>query len=626
MADDVFGIVGTTQAGNFHVEQVVAEGGFGVVYRAIHAGFRAPVALKCLKVSEAKTPRERQLFLEKFREEAQLLFRLSASIPEVVRPLHVDVLHLKRGEFVPFLALEWLDGESLDRVIDRRRLHGEAPIPLHKLMKMMRPIAQAIARAHRFPSPGGTVSIIHRDLKPENIFITNQEGVERLKILDYGIAQAKSLAEQAVGRVTNGDPLNAFSPAYGAPEQWAPKRFGQTGTWTDVWGLALTMVEALVGRQVIEGEAQAMMGTALDVKRRPTPRTEGLGIAPEVDAVFERALAVSPRDRTRDIETFWSELEAALGLAPTFGPRGSALDDAYAASPPPPSSSMRAPGPAKHAAHVWLDTPRDSGSLELDLDVAPASMRAPRGSRRDGPESSARPPPPSDSAGLEMDLPEAPPSARGRALMGAVGDGCPGSARGRAGAAGFAEATPVGAIPRAGGVGGMESAPPSARARAGAMGSMASIASPPPLEVALGASPRTTSMPPSMRPLSDLPSARYGSDMPSARYGSEMPSARYGSEMPSARYRLPPRSPSDMRPRPAADPKQRPAPTLLQQLGLPVACIVFACLLTVADLIMKSSGQGLSFGPVRSFWVAGVLLLFGVGLFFWRMLGDPNDA
>jgi serine/threonine-protein kinase len=81
-----------------------------------------------------------------------------------------------------------------------------------------------------------------------------------------------------------------------------------------------------------------------------------------------------------------------------------------------------------------------------------------------------------------------------------------------------------------------------------------------------------------------------------------------------------------MRPRPAADPKQRPAPTLLQQLGLPVACIVFACLLTVADLIMKSSGQGLSFGPVRSFWVAGVLLLFGVGLFFWRMLGDPNDA
>ncbi|WP_437300967.1 serine/threonine protein kinase [Sorangium sp. So ce426] len=590
MADDVFGIVGTTQAGNFHVEQVVAEGGFGVVYRALHAGFRAPVALKCLKVSEAKTPRERQLFLEKFREEAQLLFRLSASIPEVVRPLHVDVLHLKRGEFVPFLALEWLEGESLDKVIDRRRLKGEPPIPLHRLMKLMRPIAQAIARAHRFPSPNGTVSIIHRDLKPENIFITTQEGTERLKILDYGIAQAKTLAEQAVGRVTNGDPLNAFSPAYGAPEQWAPKRFGQAGTWTDVWGLALTMVEALVGRQVIDGEAQAMMGTALDVKRRPTPRAEGANIPPEVDAVFERALAVSPRDRTRDIEAFWTELEAAMGLPATFG-RTAAQDDGYSV-PPPPSSSMRAAPQVKRAAHVWLDTPSDAGSLELDLDVAPASMRSPRGGRREGPASSVRPPPPSDSAGLEMDLPEAPQSPHSRGMGALVPESMPTSARGRGS---FAEATPVGALPRGGG---MESAAPSMLGRGGGMGGM--IESTPPLEMALSVAPRTATSvaPAAVRSLSDMPSSRY---------------------RPTAR------PPADARPRPP-DPKPLGGPTLLQQLGLPVACIVFACVVTVADLIMKQSGEALSFGPVRSFWVAGVLLLFGVGLFFWRMLGDAGDA
>src|SRR5689334_1971676 len=110
---DVFGIVGTTQAGNFHVEAVVAEGGFGVVYRAQHGGFRAPVALKCLKIPETLTERQREVFLEKFREEAEILFRLSASIPEVVRPLHVDLLDQKGGAgFVPFLAMEWLDGES----------------------------------------------------------------------------------------------------------------------------------------------------------------------------------------------------------------------------------------------------------------------------------------------------------------------------------------------------------------------------------------------------------------------------------------------------------------------------------------------------------------------------------
>ena len=438
------------------------------------------------------------------------------------------------------------------------------------------------------------MAIIHRDLKPENIFITTQDGDgARSKILDFGIAQAKS-ARRAGRR-----PGDERRPAERVHARRTARRSsgrrsgsGRPGPWTDVWGLALTMVEALVGRQVIDGEAQAMMGTALDVKRRPTPRTEGASVPPEVDAVFERALAVSPRDRTRDIETFWTELEAAMGLAPTFG-RAAALEDAYS-TPPPPSSSMRAPQ-VKRAAHVWLDTPRDSGSLEIDLDVAPASMRSPRGGRRDGPASSVRPVPPPDSAGLEMDLPEATPSARGRGMGALVADSVPTSARGRAvrdERTGFAEATPVGGLPRAGG---MESAPPSMHARGGGM-----MESTPPLEMALSVAPRATSVPPAaVRPLSDMPSARY---------------------RPTAR------PPADVRPRPP-DPKPIAAgPTLLQQLGLPVACIVFACVVTVADLIMKQSGEALSFGPVRSFWVAGVLLLFGVGLFFWRMLGDPGDA
>jgi eukaryotic-like serine/threonine-protein kinase len=586
MADDVFGIVGTTQAGNFHVEQVVAEGGFGVVYRALHAGFRAPVALKCLKVSEARTSRERDLFLEKFREEAQLLFRLSALIPEVVRPLHVDVLHLKDGQFVPFLALEWLEGESLDKVIDRRRIQGEPPIPLQKLMKMMRPIAHAIARAHRFSSPTGTISIIHRDLKPENIFITTQEGVDRLKILDYGIAQAKSLAEQAVGRVTNTDKLNAFSPAYGAPEQWVPKRFGQTGTWTDVWGLALTMVEALVGRQVVEGEPQAMMGTALDTRRRPTPRAEGANISPEIDAVFERALAVDPRDRTRDIETFWSELESALGLALSLGLRSGGQEDAYA-TVPPPSASMRSPAAKPRVSHVWLDAPKESGSLELDLDSAPASIRSSM-ARREG-SVSVRPPP--SDAGMEMDLPEGPPpSVRGRLGI-AAPDSIPASVRGRVG------------VP--------DSGPASAHLLGGASG------------------PEAGSTITRSRHIGDSTATPVLTS--SGRVHDAMAFETDFSASPRATARVPSLPPTSMRPppetvRPPAEPPPRAAQGLVRQIGVPVLFIVFACALTVTDLIMKSSGPGLSFGPVRSFWVAGVLLLFGVGLFFWRVLEDPGDA
>ncbi len=107
-----FGIVGTTQ-GAFKVERVVAEGGFGVVYRAYHEAFRAPVALKCLKVPATLPEQLRVQFLDKFREEAELLFRLSAAIPAVVRPLHHDVISAATGAFVPFIALERLEGRTL---------------------------------------------------------------------------------------------------------------------------------------------------------------------------------------------------------------------------------------------------------------------------------------------------------------------------------------------------------------------------------------------------------------------------------------------------------------------------------------------------------------------------------
>ena len=66
------------------------------------------------------------------------------------------------------------------------------------------------------------------------------------KVLDFVIAKVKNATNQMVGRQSAADsPMSAFTPAYGAPEQWIPKSYGQSGPWTDVWGLALTAVEAL---------------------------------------------------------------------------------------------------------------------------------------------------------------------------------------------------------------------------------------------------------------------------------------------------------------------------------------------------------------------------------------------
>ena len=323
MAEDYFGIVGTTQAGAYRVEAVVAEGGFGVVYRAYHDAFQAPVALKCLKIPMAMNSEHQAEFLVKFREEAALLFRLSASIPAVVRPLHVDRLITPDGRFVPFMALEWLEGEGLDQMINRRAAAGMPALGFKKVVRLLSPVARALARAHHFPGPNGPVAIIHRDIKPDNIFIARVNGEEVVKIFDFGIAKARSVATQVAGKVSQGGSMTAFTPGYGAPEQWLPKRFGQTGPWTDVFGLALTVLEASSGRAIIDGDTAGMMGTACDEKRRPSPRNEGMEVTDDLEAVFLGALAVDPRRRYPDAGAFWDALETALGLemsaTPTMG-------------------------------------------------------------------------------------------------------------------------------------------------------------------------------------------------------------------------------------------------------------------------------------------------------------------
>jgi serine/threonine-protein kinase len=338
MADDVFEIVGTVVGGAFNVEAVVAEGGFAVVYRAYHAAFHAPVALKCLKVPTVRRVDQRE-FLERFREEGEVMFRLSQSIPAVVRPLHVDAFETASGVFVPYMALEWLDGESLDVTIARRRADGLHPMNPKRVIRLLAPVARALQRAHNFPGKDGPISIVHRDLKPDNIVIATVNNEEVVKILDFGIAKVKSAATAVAGRQSQDDPgAVPFTPGYAAPEQWFPKRYGQSGPWTDVWGLALCAVEAMSGKPAIDGDHAAMMGTAVDERRRPTPGAEGVRVSDEVEAVFERALAVDPRHRYNDVGTFWDSLEDALGLPSSralAGVGGQSMLDPRSDGPPP---------------------------------------------------------------------------------------------------------------------------------------------------------------------------------------------------------------------------------------------------------------------------------------------------
>ncbi|NUO53609.1 MAG: serine/threonine protein kinase [Polyangiaceae bacterium] len=404
---DPFGIAGTVQARFFRVEKAVAEGGFGVVYRAHHEVFRAPVALKCLKVPEAMSEKDRDAFLEKFRSEAELLFRLSAALPEIVRPLQFGVLDTP--QFVPFMALEWLQGQTLDTLV------RDKPLKLADAVELMTPVARALARAHHFTDSAATttIAIIHRDMKPENVFVTTVDGERRVKILDFGIARVRADAGALAGKQTQGETLNAFSPAYAAPEQWHPESFGSTGPWTDVYGFALTMTQALCGFPPIQGDLTAMMGGALNPTWRPTPRNKGAKISDAAEAAFQRALSVDPQTRTQSIEAFWSQLESAMGKKPSLTQRRSAanLEEEVAKIPslapapapdlefsppqiPPPAPMPKLPLPEPSSMFDDADIP-----ARFDIDVKRSAPTRPRPARYEPPAGPYIPPGPTVSLG-----------------------------------------------------------------------------------------------------------------------------------------------------------------------------------------------------------------------------------
>ncbi len=379
MSEDVFGIVGTVQAGIFRVEQVVAEGGFAVVYRAHHEGFRAKVALKCLKVPDAMSEAQRAAFLEKFREEGELLFRLSAIVPAVVRPLHVDVLVLG-PQIVPFLALEWLDGEGLDHIIEKRRAQGKAPLDIKRLVAFLQPAAQALSQAHQVPGPEGPIVIVHRDIKPDNIFVAKAPEGEVVKILDFGIARTKSSAQLDAGEVTSSGALDAFTPGYAAPEQWLPQQYGQAGPWTDVFGLAATMIEALTGRgPFVAADLATIAERTNDPSRRPTPRAMGVSVPDAVERAFRSALAVDPRERTRSIAAFWTELETALGMPASIKmteTRAPARSLTGTSDPPPPM------GGSKMAPTMMVPVGSHPAPDGRERSMSPGRIRKPEGELR----------------------------------------------------------------------------------------------------------------------------------------------------------------------------------------------------------------------------------------------------
>lgn len=344
MGHDPFGLIGLDVEGKYRVDEVVAEGGFAVLYRAVNLRLRVPVALKCLKVRANTAGAERDRFLERFLAEGQVLHRLSRGTLGIVQALDAGALVTASGEWVPYLVLEWLEGQTLTEELEERTRSGAGERPLEAAMSCLEPAVLALDYAHH-------QGITHRDIKPDNLFFALIGGVRTLKIVDFGIAKVvDEVALLTPTSETMSMQSRAYSPPYAAPEQFDPK-LGATGPWTDVYALALVLVETVTGRRGTVGStALELRDRAMDQERRPTFSSQGVKVSEAVERVMARALAVDPRNRQRTAGEFWKALRAAMSQSaakpapPAEGSRSVATETADVIDRNSPASAKAAPG------------------------------------------------------------------------------------------------------------------------------------------------------------------------------------------------------------------------------------------------------------------------------------------
>jgi serine/threonine protein kinase len=278
------GLSGTTIGGKYRLISQIGRGGMGEVWRAEHLGWSAPVAIKLMNPDVAALPEARA----RFDQEARLAAELRS--PHVVQLLDHgvdDVTHM------PFLVMELLEGESLDRRL--RRLGQLSPPETYEIVSQL---VRALSRAHE-------AGIVHRDLKPENIFLVRDDEHSVVKVLDFGIAkESRSLGTPRLtrpGRVLG-------TPFYMSPEQF--RGSVEIDQRADVWSLSAIVCECLTGKRPFEasdfGElALLLLGSA----QRPLPSE--LGPVPDgFDAWFERATHSDIERRFQSVRELGGSLAA----------------------------------------------------------------------------------------------------------------------------------------------------------------------------------------------------------------------------------------------------------------------------------------------------------------------------
>ncbi len=304
-------LVGRRLRDRYVLDRLIASGGMAHVWAATDVVLERQVAVKILHDHLAAD----ESFVARFRAEAVSAARLN-------HPSIVAIYDTIGQGGVEAIVMELIRGETFREWLDRQ----SGPADIAEVKRVVIAVAQALATAH-------SMGVVHRDIKPSNILLCDDD---RVMVADFGIAKLASSPDlTATGSLVG-------TARYLSPEQ---VRGEPTDGRTDVYSLAVVLYEAATGRSPFNGTSDLAIALARLQDDPPPPRRVRPELAPALEAVIQRGMALDPADRHPSADDFRLAVLGAEASTPTR----------EITAPTPPSLLDDGPAPSfAESERTWL--------------------------------------------------------------------------------------------------------------------------------------------------------------------------------------------------------------------------------------------------------------------------------
>jgi len=295
------------QIGRYEILEEIGRGAMGVVFKGRDPLIGRDVAVKTIATGVAEGIDLRERF-----------YREAKAAGVLQHPNIVTIYEMAESGGTPFIAMEYLEGESLEKLIARK-----APLPLATKVGYVVQACRALEYAHRR-------GVIHRDVKPANIMVT-RDGV--VKVVDFGIARLADTSKTQTGMLLG-------TLAYMSPEQ---VRGQQADARCDIWAMGVVLYELLAYQRPFTGENHAALLLSI-LQKEPPPIRQ---FVPECPVALERVISKSLRkdekERYPSMEALLKDFEKLVTSLRPEGSRAAIGEQPRATNPGEPGASQPAP-------------------------------------------------------------------------------------------------------------------------------------------------------------------------------------------------------------------------------------------------------------------------------------------